>query len=45
MLKVSARAAYILFTGTLYRFDKDLFPHADSREISDFVIKWNKRYE
>ncbi|CAB4125474.1 hypothetical protein UFOVP53_147 [uncultured Caudovirales phage] len=42
---ISARAAYLLFTQTLYLFDKGLFPHAGSREISDYVIRWCKIYE
>jgi len=42
---VSARAAYNLFTGTLYRFDRELFPHAGSREISEFIVKWRIRNE
>jgi len=42
---VSARAAYNLFTGTLYRFDRELFPHADSRESGKFIAKWRIRNE
>ena len=45
MRTVSSRAAYIFFIQTLYRFNKELFPHTNSRQISDYVIKWCKHYE